>query len=220
MEPRWSRRTPRGLTILVFLVDKTPLYASVTPVGDGAGLLPRRASLRLCLPRLPRLVMERIFGFFRAVYLTWEGEAVAFLYYAPARRAFRIGVPPQVVVRRAVRGGWRTEGRVLYGYHPRADGFLKVGDVHSHAGMPAFHSATDDHDDAETGLHLTLGRLDRQRPEVSASFVAHGARFLLRPEDVVEDFAVPLQPPRKWLERVTCREDGARRSADARRWPG
>jgi hypothetical protein len=112
------------------------------------------------------------------------------------------------------------EGRVLYGYHPRADGFLKVGDVHSHAGMPAFHSATDDHDDLETGLHLTLGRLDRTRPEVSASFVAHGVRFLLRPEDVVEDFAVPLTPPRKWLERVACRVEGAARSGDARRGSG
>jgi hypothetical protein len=50
----------------------------------------------------------------------------------------------------------------------------------------------DDQDEAcEDGLHIVIGHLDRQQPDMSVSFVASGTRFILRPEDAVEGFTTP-----------------------------
>ncbi len=65
----------------------------------------------------------------------------------------------------------------------------------------------DDKDDDEDGLRIVMGHLDRPRPDVCASFVAGGTRFLLDSEQVLAEFSVPRPPPKEWLRRVSCRED-------------
>lgn len=195
----------------VFLVNRTSLFASVTPARSLPGLQPCEPSLQLFIPRVPARVMDELWGFFQAVYRRWDGEAVAFLFYAPARRTFRVAVPPQTLVRYRSFGHWYTERRVTYATLPRPDGFIKLGDAHSHPEMPAFVSSTDDRDDQQDGLRIVLGNLHRPRPDVHVSFVAHATRFPLRPEDVLEDFAAPIPPPAAWLDMITCHhEDGHR----------
>jgi hypothetical protein len=193
----------------IFLVNKTPLFTSITEAGALPGLLRQEPTVLLSIPKVPRKIMERIYGFFREVYQRWEGEAVAFLYYAPAIQAFGIAVPPQTLYRYQSRGRWRTEHRVAYGSVPRVQGYVKLGDAHSHADLPAFFSHTDDRDDRQDGLRIILGDLDRPRPDVKVSFVAQGTRFILRPEDALEDFSTPLTPPRAWLNKVTCQTGNA-----------
>src|SRR5262245_13306952 len=80
-----------------FLVNRTALYTAVTAVRSLPGLLRREPSLELEVPRLPRLLMERVYGFFKTVYRACEGEAIVFLFYAPAERTFHVGVPPQTL---------------------------------------------------------------------------------------------------------------------------
>lgn len=197
-----------------FLVNKTPLYTSITEARGVPGLLPREPAVRLAVPRVPRKLMERVYGFFQAVYQRWGGEAVVFLYYAPASQGFGVAVPPQTLRRHQVYGRWRTEPRVAYGYVPRAAGYVKLGDAHSHADLPAFFSNTDDRDDQQDGLRIVLGELHRLRPDVkvSVSFVAQGKRFILKPEEVLENFSMPLTPPRAWLDRVTCQTGNGTRT--------
>lgn len=201
-----------------WLVNKGELFTAITPARRGVpGLAPLAPQLALTLPKIPRPVMERVFGLFRTVFRLYDGEAIAILFYRPATSDFRIRVPPQRLVRHQTPGRWRTSRQVRYGYVPRMDGFLKIGDAHSHAELPAFFSCTDDHDDAEDGLRIVLGSLDRRHPDVSVSFVTNGVRFLLEAEQVLEAFSVPLTPPRAWLEQVTCEPEGAdaRRPTDA-----
>jgi hypothetical protein len=196
----------------VFLVNKTALFTSVTAVGRVPGLLPQDVSLQLSVPPVPRHIMERLWGFFLAVSREWEsGEAVAFLHYAPSAGTFRIDVPPQTLYRVRTHEGWRTEARVVYGHCNRAAGFLRLGDAHSHGVSEACFSSRDDADDVEDGLRIVFGGLHRRLPEVRASFVTNGTRFLLRPKAVVEDFRVPLTPPRAWLDQVTCQVVGRSR---------
>ncbi len=194
-----------------FLVDRNPLFTSVTPAMSVPGLAPLTASLRLAVPRVPRLVMERVYGFFRAVHEAFAGgEAIVFIQYAPASRTFGLAVPPQTLFRhRQASGRWWSEARVAYGYLPPRDGSVRLGDAHSHGSHSAHFSPTDDHDDAgAVGLRIVLGRVDEPRPEVAVSFVAHGTRFRLRPEDAIEDFSLALPPPRRWIRRVRCRPGG------------
>lgn len=191
-----------------FLVNKTSLFVAVTPVTEVAGLAAQDPSLALHIPRIPQHVMEQIYGFFQAIYDKWQGEAIAFLYYAPERGTYRIDIPPQTLFGVNHRGRWRIQRRVAYGYLPRSQGSIKVGDAHSHCDLPAFFSCADDRDDCvEDGLHLVMGNLDCSRPDLSMSFVTGGTRFKLPTAMVAEDFSTPCPPPEEWLKQVTCRED-------------
>ena len=192
-----------------FLVNRTALFTAVTAARALPGLLYREPSIQLAFPRVPRQLMERIYGFFKTVYLLWEGEAIVFLFYGPAERTFHVGVPPQTLFRHRTGDRWRTEGRVSYGHLPRGKGIIKLGDAHSHASAAAFFSCRDDADDTtHDGLRIVLGRMDRRRPDVNVSFVTQGTRFLLGAADVMEDFSAALTPPRAWLRQVTCRHLG------------
>ena len=190
-----------------FLAKKTPLFDSITRADDNVPLQTQRPRIKLHFPKLSRRLLERLLGFFTLVYRTWDGEAVALLYYSPEREQLRIEVPPQTLQRYPTAHGWRTEGKVQYGSVSRAEGYVKLGDAHSHGGSQAFFSSTDDRDDGEDGLRVVIGRLDSDAPDVCVSFVANGSRFWLDPEKVFEDLSHPLRvvpPPEAWMRRVKC----------------
>ncbi len=191
----------------VYLVKNTGLYTSVTRACRIVGLEEQSPSLVLRLPKVPRKLLEMVYGFFAAVYRKWQGEAIVLLYYDPLGRTFRLGVPPQTLSRYHSCGSWVTEGRMEYGSIPRPNQFVKLGDIHSHGDLSPFFSSVDDKDDDEDGLRIVMGHLDRPRPDVCASFVAGGTRFLLDSEQVLAEFSVPRPPPEEWLRRVSCRED-------------
>ena len=186
----------------VYLVKRTGLYRSITRADRIVGPQSQAPALELDLPKIPRELMERVYGFFDAVYQKWQGEAIVLLFYDPDRRDFRVGVPRQTVRRFWYADGWITEGHVEYDAMPRPEGYLKIGDIHSHGKQSAFFSAVDDHDDQEDGLRIVIGRLELEPPDVCASFVASGYRFPLRDDDVTEPFNERLSPPEEWLARV------------------
>ncbi len=189
-----------------FLVNKTALFTSITEVSEVSWLERQKPSVQLTFPKVPRQLMERVYGFFQAVYRRWRGEAVAFLYYAPATGDFGVAVPPQELRRYQCSGSWHVEPSVQYGSLSPVPGYIKLGDVHSHMNLPPFFSATDSRDDWQDGLRIVMGNLDRPIPAVRVSFIAQGVRFVLKNEDVLEDFSRPLPPPRTWLDRVTSRD--------------
>lgn len=188
----------------IFLVRKTALFVSATKADPLPGLERQSECVTLLFPKVPAAILATIYGFFRAAYRRWQGEAVAFLFYAPETGRFRVGVPPQSICRYRNFLGWKTECRVRYEHCTRPKGYLKLGDAHSHANLPAFFSSTDDEDDQEDGLRIAFGHLNQPRPEICVSFVVGGVRFPLQPKDVLEDFTSPHAPPRRWLRRVTC----------------
>lgn len=188
-----------------FLVKKTELFTSITDTPLIAGLMEQKPSLALHFGKIPSGVMERIYGFFDWAWREWESEAIVFLYYAPATGTFEVEAPPQTLFRYRSLGRWRTEGRVAYETAPRPNGYVKLGDAHSHGGLPPFFSAADDRDDCEEGLKIVMGNMDQQHPDIEVSFVAGGSRFALEAAEAVEDFRVPLPPPKEWIRRVSCR---------------
>jgi hypothetical protein len=194
----------------VFLVKQSTLFTSITRAQRLAGLERQSEALALRFPRLPRALLESAYGFFKAAYAKWRGEALVFLYYTPGEELFRLGIPRQFVSRRRCCGEWVTEGRMRYSALKRPPGFVKLGDIHSHGDRGAFFSSVDDRDDSEDGLRIVMGRIHGDRPEVCASFVSGGTRFRLRPEQVLEPFFVPRLPPPSWLDRLTCRSEDDR----------
>ena len=188
----------------LFLVRKTGLFTSVSRTAAVAGLEPQSPALHLSFGKIPRSIMEAVYGFFEWAWRQWQSEAILFLYYFPSTRTFLLDAPSQTIYLYRRSGRWCAEGRVTYRALPRPEGCIKLGDVHSHAGFPAFFSAQDDRDDCEEGLKIVMGRLHRGLPEVAVSFVAGRQRFTLRPEDALENFAVPMPPPARWVQRIHC----------------
>lgn len=191
----------------IFLVKRMGLYSAATKVDGIAPVLsPHSEQLALRIPKIPRLLVRAILGFFRAAFRWHGGEAIVFLYYSEKKASFCVRVPPQRVHRRVYGHRTYTDGHVDYDTCPRPDGFVKLGTLHSHADMLAFHSHTDHCDERyEDGLHITIGRIDTKRPDISASFVVNGVRFKVHPIDVLEDSAgVPLEPPPSWMLKITC----------------
>ena len=189
----------------LFLVKKTALFQSVTAVDQVAGLEQQKPSLALAFERIPRTIMESVYGFFDWAYRQFESEAILFLYYSPQRRVFLLDAPPQTLFRYRLGSRWLTEGRLEYGSLERPEGFVRLGDFHSHGDMPPFFSATDDRDDVADGLRVVMGNLDRARPDVRVSFVAGGTRFPLDPGTSIEDYESPTPPPKEWMKRVICK---------------
>ena len=70
-------------------------------------------------------------------------------------------------------------------------------------------SDSEQEEEFQDGLHVVYGHVDRREPSCSATFVAHGVRFLLDPEDVVEPCRVPERSPDpEWMARVQREEMG------------
>lgn len=215
----------------LFLERHTALFSASVPAPAGVpGLSPHQRRLVLRLPRLPSVLVERAVGFFRGVWARWEGEGILLIFYAPALRRFALGAPPQLLTGRIEHGRFRADLRLDYlsGEAPGPE-FLCVGSMHSHGNFAARHSAVDAHDEGfEAGLHVTVGCVQRARPEFETSFVVGGCRFPLAPTSVLGAFEQARQPPRCWYAAIVTRCHGARvddawetpaRSASGRRAP-
>jgi hypothetical protein len=193
----------------LFLLRRTELYSASVPVDQVAGLQPHRPELTLHIPRLPRRLMERALGFFRAVWDKWQGEAIVIMFYAPSTRRFAFRAPPQRITGRFIYGKFYADMRLDYGSCERpGPEFVKLGTFHSHGNGGAGHSSIDVHDELyESGLHLTAGYVNTSLPEITAAFVVSGTRFTVRLSDILPVMLQVRSAPRQWLERVTVIEE-------------
>ena len=194
----------------VFLVRRTPLFTAATAVDGIPGLLTHTPSLELRVPRLPRALVERASGFFRAVYERFEGEAILVMFYAPTLQRFALVAPPQVLTGRFGGGRFRADLRLDYGTCEKpGPEYVRYGTFHSHCELAPYHSQTDVDDEiGEPGLHVTAGYLDRTQPEFATSFVVNATRFKLHPADVLAPFGNYRRPPTAWLEQIVIRAAG------------
>ena len=122
------------------------------------------AEVRLTAPPLPAALLLQAVAFFRAVYTRYEAEAVVLLTWRDATRTYELVVPHQTV------GG----GHCDYEVREFPAGLMRLGTIHSHAGIDAFHSWRDSEDERyEDGFHLTIGNLDTDL-SLSCSVVVQG----------------------------------------------
>ena len=137
----------------------------------GLAELTSRATIHL--PPLPFNMMKRIESFFKDAYAKFQSEAVVLLYANPANKedAWHLEVPPQEV----------SAGHVKYDpskLDTEIKGYRLFGTVHSHGSMGAFHSTTDDTDEAKfDGLHITIGNVNASL-SYSARWIFCGTIFV------------------------------------------
>jgi hypothetical protein len=192
-----------------FLVKNMNTYSSTCMLDASAlDLIDQQEGVSLHTGPIPNALVSSVLAFFRRVFLWHGGEAIVILYYSPQTRTFRAEAPPQRVVCYHSRESWAATGDYLeYDACDRPPGFIKFGSIHSHCDAPAFHSATDIRDEKhDDGLHITIGSILHRHPDVSASFVVNGRRFILNPAICIEGFGnyASCEPPSHWLTQVTC----------------
>lgn len=164
-------------------------------------------------PKLSRAQFERVVGFFARMAELYHSEAAVFLAWDRSAERLELLVPEQVAtVGRTWLGGAYPIG-LQYSMPTDlpASKFI-VGDIHSHVNLAAFSSATDVHDeDYQAGLHIVVGRIQSEPPDVHVEAVVDGQRFVLDPSAVIAGYeSRSPDVPQEWLEKVRVEEESYR----------
>lgn len=193
--------TVEELSLPAFIVARDGLYLRKRSLlglsqvrVDGAHHLPAATeSLEYGLPKLPARLVGQVLGFFAAIWRAKRSEALVLLSWDGS--AFGLIVPEQRVAAASV------EHRLDPTDVPTR--VQLVGSIHSHGGMSAFASLTDEADEADAdGIHIVVGDLGRRRPSYSAAVVVDGRRFGAEPSLLLERPRRRIDPPAAWLDRV------------------
>lgn len=181
-------------------------FRSSVPARGGPGDLERQGTfLTPRFPVVPRELFERVVGFFGRVGEEHGGEAAVMLFWDRAEERVRVVVPEQTATVKRYRDGYRSPIGLLY--EPPTDvpaAWVRFGDVHSHVHLSAYCSHADQEDEVhDAGLHVVIGRIDRDPPDIHVEAVVDGVRFELEPSTVIEGYeARDLDVPAEWLGKV------------------
>lgn len=196
-EPEWPAE---GLCYVagqngLFKRVRNEFYSALVKVEQIPALAELQEDARLHVPPLPLELFRRIESFFVAVYEQHQSEAVVLLCCNPATRSWQVLVPPQAVRGLHVEYDLKNLPEV-------PEGHQLFGTVHSHAGIKAFHSGTDDADEAHfDGLHITIGHLDRPTRSYACRWMLAGKPYPAELSEVLESTPLPQAEP-DWLAQV------------------
>ena len=179
----------------VYKQVRNEFYAVRVKVAGVGGLAEIGETATLHVPKLPASLLREVEAFFTAVYQQHQSEAVVLLLCSPATKEWRVEVPQQEV------RGLHVQYDLSKLPDPPA-GFQQFGSIHSHAGIKAFHSGTDDSDEATfDGLHITIGNLDQPVRSYSCRWMLAGKAFKAELTEVVAGSPLP-EPDPAWLAKV------------------
>jgi len=160
----------------IYLKKKLGIMESITPVDSISTLKSIEMMAQMHIKPIPAYQFAQVESFFRAVYEEYRSEAIVLLFYNEEKKTYKIVPPSQKV----------SAGGLSYNRAITVDGYIMVGDIHSHGSMSAFHSGVDDKDEESfDGLHITIGNCNSEQVSISASIVSNGHRFLVEPSDYV-----------------------------------
>lgn len=161
----------------VYLKKTLGIMDSLAPVKQISTLQSVATSARMHISKIPGPKFAKIIEFFRAVHKEYYAEAIVLLFYDEVKQAHTIIVPNQKV----------SGGSCDYNRGITIEGLTMIGTIHSHGGMSAFHSGTDDKDEESfDGLHITIGNMRDEEVSISASIVANGHRVMVDPCEYVD----------------------------------
>lgn len=176
----------------LFLVKENQFFRSATKVEGLSWLQEQEEGVRLKLPApIPLVLIRQAVAFFQEVYRQYQAEGVALLYYNHDVSRYELVVPEQEA----------SPLRCWYQIPPTPQGWQRLGTLHSHGKLPAFHSGADVEDELhDDGIHITVGNVDFV-PSLSCEVVVDGKRFDIAPTELISGFET-VAWPREWLDKV------------------
>jgi hypothetical protein len=196
----------------LYLCRNHEFFQSCVPARRGPSELEEQATfLRPRFPMIPRAIFERAVGFFDQVADLHTAEATVLLVWDRKMKRVRLTVPEQTATVSATWNGTRYPIGVHY--VPPSNlptDWVPFGDIHSHVDYSAYASSTDVADEVHTaGLHVVVGRILSEPPEIHVEAVVDGTRFKLDASQVIEDYhRRRMNVPGAWIDRVQIKEVG------------
>lgn len=185
----------------LYLYKKLDILEACTKVSKIPSLETVKPYVKLNIPKIPELLVKRVYTFLLEVYDRFKSEAVVMLFYNKNSKEFLIRVPNQEV----------SHSSVKCSYKITIPNYLSIGTIHSHSDFGAFHSATDKSDEGDfDGLHITFGNLNNTNISISAEAVSNGFRSKCDPEEYLEGltkidkhYDIQLSEfPEDWIDNV------------------
>lgn len=176
-----------------FIRKKNKLFTAVVEAKAVPGLEDCKVSCRLNkdLPYMPYSLIRKAHEFFVAVYEKHKSEAILLLTLEDGKWDLH---PPE------------QEASSAHVKYEGIESIAPVGDIHSHCGMSAFYSGTDNADDSQIdGIHIVLGKIERSIPEIVVSITVNGTRFTLEPEYLIDGLPeafIKVDKEHPWLDKV------------------
>lgn len=147
-------------------------------------------------PLIPRVLIERIVGFFHLVHDKHGWEAAVILCWNKNTQEVELIVPDQKCNSAACKYELPTIPHHL----------VMFGDIHSHGSWSPECSSTDESDEMHRpGLHIVVGNINQEPPKLYCAVVADGVRFKVEPvKELFEDYHSrnTKDVPAEWLEKV------------------
>jgi len=174
-------------------------------------LLPHEPFLLPRYPKIPQAMIERVVGFFDHVADLHGSEAVVLMVWNRETCEIEIIAPPQLATINRNRWGDVFAIGVEYDAPPLEPHQVLLGDIHSHVDMAAYASGVDRDDEKHrAGLHVVVGRLFREPPDIHIEAVVDGARFELEPSDVFVAYESRRPSfPDEWLSQFKLKVFGS-----------
>jgi len=162
----------------ILLKKKVGLVESLSKVDKISILGDLKPYAKLHIEKIPGPVFGKIYSFFKEVYKEFGSECVALLYYNTKIKKYKTYIPDQEV----------SGASLDYVKNRTFKDYVLMCSIHSHASMSAFHSGTDSDDEKSfDGLHITLGKMNQDILDISASIVTNGTRFIVNPIDYIDN---------------------------------
>lgn len=160
--------------------------------------------------KIPARILWECLAWFRKVNEKYSSEAQARLGYNPETKEWCWTAFPQYVVAGLYSKEIPTDELTaeqnamrLRATKEMADGgFMEAGTIHSHCDAGAFASGTDDKDEiSQNGIHITLGNISSEQPEIHGRVVFRKIKYTIHwedwlnnaPADLPESFHFPAQ---------------------------
>jgi hypothetical protein len=166
-----------------YLFKRTALFEAVVKVDKIPLLDEEKETATLLAPKIPYPLIAEALAFFRAVFEKYRSEAMVFLLFE--NNAWSIEPGAQEV----------ASASVSYENALHKSGKRPAGTIHSHCNMGASFSGIDDGDDMHSdGVHITIGKISEEFPEIACSLAVNGSRFhnaefpaCLKPQESIKD---------------------------------
>lgn len=182
-----------------FLKQKQDLFESISKVDSISIFAEVKEFTNVDIPRIPMGLIQTVVKFFEKIYEQYKSEVAVILHFNPTTKKWHIEVPEQTVSGASVDYDRKTNRRI--------DGFIRIGTIHSHSSMGAFHSGVDDADEENfDGIHITIGNLDKEEKSFSARMMCNKKAYKLEPLNYINDdeFKIP-ELPKEWFDKVSER---------------
>jgi hypothetical protein len=184
-----------------YLFKRTLLFEAVVKVDKIPLLDEEKETATLLAPKIPYPLIAEALAFFRAVYEKYRSEAMVFLLFE--NKAWSIEPGAQEV----------ASASVSYENALHKSGKRPAGTIHSHCNMGASFSGIDDGDDMHSdGVHITIGKISEEFPEIACSLAVNGSRFHIESKDLISDLPAAKLENHPWLDKVRKKDvaaDGA-----------